>query len=91
MMKLTLASLMIAEVLLLGRGARASEPLDLYHDEQRAIAHCGSDPVVWLDVASNRYSLKGQPGYGTDGQGGYTCKRDAVRSGNHASTRRASG
>ncbi len=82
-MKRTLASLVIAETVLLGRGASASEPLDLYDSEQSAIAHCGDDIVVWLDVPSNRYSYKDEPGYGANKEGGYTCKRDADRSGNH--------
>jgi hypothetical protein len=83
-MKRTLALLMIAEIALLGGRADASEPLDLFDSEQSAIAHCGDDAVVWLDVPANRYSYKDQPGYGANKEdGGYTCKRDADRSGNH--------
>jgi len=83
-MKRTLAALLVAEIVLLERGARASEPLNLFESEQSAIAHCGSDTVVWLDVPSNRYSYKGEPSYGANKDGGYTCKRDADRAGNRA-------
>ena len=85
-MKRTLAFLLIAEIVLSGRGAGASEPLDLFDSEQSAIAHCGDDTVVWLDVPSNRYSYKDEPGYGANKEGGYTCKRDADRAGNHPAT-----
>jgi hypothetical protein len=71
--------------LLLVAPARASEPLDLFNSEAAALNHCGDDTVVWLDVPANTYSLKGQHGYGgASRDGGYTCRRDAIHSGNHA-------
>jgi hypothetical protein len=84
-MKQSLASLLIAATLIpLVRGASAAEPLDLFDSEDAAIEHCGDDAVVWLNVPSNRYEYKGEAGYGENRDGGYTCKRDADRSGNHA-------
>ena len=64
---------------------RASEPLDLFDSEASALKHCSGDLVVWLDVPARIYSFKGQRGYGGNPRrGGYTCQRDAVRSGNRA-------
>jgi hypothetical protein len=65
---------------------RASEPLDLFESETAALQHCGGDAVVWLNVPARTYWLKGQRGYaGKPREGGYTCRSDAVRSGNRAS------
>ncbi|HEY3919893.1 MAG TPA: hypothetical protein VGL83_19030 [Stellaceae bacterium] len=60
---------------------RAAEPLDLFDREATPVQHCDGDGVVWLDVPERTYWLKGQRGDG----GGYTCRRDAIRSGNRAS------
>lgn len=62
----------------------ASEPLDLFDSETKARQHCGKDAVVWLDVPSRTFWTKGQRGYGASKTGGYTCRRDATHSGNHA-------
>jgi hypothetical protein len=62
---------------------RASEPLDTFDTEAEAIHHCGKDAVVWLDVPSRAYWLKGEKGYGASKGGSYTCRTDADRSGNH--------
>jgi hypothetical protein len=62
----------------------ASEPLDLYDKEIDAVHHCGRDAVVWLDVPSRTYWMKNQRDYGRTKSGGYTCRTDAAKSGNHA-------
>ena len=62
---------------------RASEPLDMFDSEAAAFKHCGHDAVVWLDVPSHMFWTRGQRGYGGSKAGGYTCKKDAVKSGNH--------
>jgi hypothetical protein len=62
----------------------ASEPLDLFDSEAAALKHCGKDAVVWLDVPSKTYWAKGQRGYGHSKTGGYTCRKDAEHTGNHA-------
>ena len=64
---------------------RASEPLDLFDSEAQAIKHCGKDAVVWLDVPSHAFWVKGQKSYARTKNGGYTCRKDATKSGNHAS------
>lgn len=63
----------------------ASEPLDLFDGEAAARKHCGKDAVVWLDVPTKTFWSKGQSGYGRSKSGGYTCRKDAVNTGNHAS------
>lgn len=64
---------------------RASEPLDLFASEATALDHCVGDAVVWLDVPARTYWVPGQSGYGgAPKRGGYTCRGDAVRSGNRA-------
>jgi hypothetical protein len=64
---------------------RASEPLDLFNSETTALQHCGGHAVVWLDVPARTYWLPGQSGFGgSPKRGGYTCRSDAIRSGNRA-------
>jgi hypothetical protein len=62
--------------------ALASEALDLFHSESAARQHCSRDGVVWVDVPTNRYWRKGQPGYGGSKTGGYTCLKNAVHAHN---------
>ena len=72
--------------------AHAAEPMDLYDTERQALSACGKDPVVWLIVPKSTYWRKGETGYGTGPNGGYTCQRDADHASNHhvgAPTKRA--
>lgn len=62
----------------------ASEPLDTFDTEAAALKHCGKDAVVWLDVPSHTFWSKGQKGYGRSKNGSYTCRKDAIKTGNHA-------
>ena len=62
----------------------ASEPLDTFDSEAAAKKHCGKDAVVWLDVPSHSFLTKGQKGYGRSKTGSYTCRKDAIHTGNHA-------
>jgi hypothetical protein len=54
----------------------------MFDSEAAALKHCGHDAVVWLDVPSHMFWTKGQRGYGASKAGGYTCEKDAVKSGN---------
>jgi hypothetical protein len=74
----------VALLLMTALPLRASEPLDTFDMEAAALEHCGKDAVVWLDVPSHTYWLKGEKGYGASKSGSYTCRRDAIRTGNHA-------
>lgn len=80
--------LVAAPLLLRAVPAAASEPLDLYDSEATARSHCGSDAVVWLDVPAKTYWLEGQKGFdGRPHDGGFTCRHDAVSTGNHPTRR----
>jgi hypothetical protein len=88
MMKLKMLSVAgVTGILLLSHlmPVRASEPLDLFDSEAPAVKHCGKDAVVWLDIPSHTFWVKGQKGYARTKSGGYTCRKDAMKSGNHAS------
>lgn len=84
MTKKTLIGLVLLATLLAHeQPLRASEPLDMFDSEAAAKKHCGGEPVVWLDVPSRTYWLKGEKGYGVSKTGGYTCRKDAAHAGNH--------
>jgi hypothetical protein len=75
-----------AGLLLLSRATLlcASEPLDTFDTEAAALKHCGHDAIVWLDVPSHTFWSKGQKGYGRSKNGSFTCRKDAIKTGNHA-------
>ena len=54
----------------------ASEPL--------AQAHCAGDSVVWVNLRSQAYHLKGTKFYGHTKSGAYMCQKDAAAGGMHA-------
>jgi hypothetical protein len=76
----------VAALLLLSRTTMlwASEPLDTFDTEETARKHCGNDVVVWLDVPLHTFWSKNQKGYGRSKNGSYTCRKDALKTGNHA-------
>lgn len=74
-------------LLFAARLAAAAEPLDLFDKEADAVRQCGRDTVVWLDVPMRSFWLQGQTGYGRSKDGGYTCRRDALKTGNRPSVR----
>jgi hypothetical protein len=45
--------------------------------EQAAGRHCPSDAVVWLNLPTGIYHLKGERWYGTTKHGAFVCKREA--------------
>jgi hypothetical protein len=73
-----------AALLALSRVTSASEPLDTFDTEAAALKHCGKDPVVWLDVPTHTFWSKGQTGYARSKSGSYTCRKDAMKTGNRA-------
>jgi hypothetical protein len=84
MMMRTLIGLVFLATLLASAGPlRASEPLDTFDSEAVALQHCGKDAVVWLDVPTHTFWTKGQKGYGGSKSGSYTCRTDAIKTGNH--------
>jgi hypothetical protein len=62
----------------------ASSP-PIFASEQEAQKHCPSDVVVWLNLPTHIYHLKGQRWYGLTKNGAYVCKQEAVAAGNRGS------
>lgn len=83
MTKTTLIGLVLIATMLAQEGRlNASEPLDTFDTEAVAVQHCGKDAVVWLDVPTHTFWSKGQKGYGASKSGSYTCRNDAIKTGN---------
>lgn len=55
--------------------------LQLFSTEAAAQAHCPHDTVVWLNLPSGIYHLKGERWYGRTKHGAYVCKREADAAG----------
>ena len=65
--------------------AQAANPPPLFASEQQAQQHCPRDVVVWLNLPTHIYHLKGQRWYGRTKNGAYVCKQEAVEAGNRGS------
>jgi hypothetical protein len=59
----------------------ASNAQTKFGSEQEAKRHCPSDQVVWLNLPTGIYHLKGERWYGATKRGAYVCKKDADRAG----------
>lgn len=57
----------------------------LFPTEQAAQSHCPADVVVWLNIPSGIYHLKGQRWYGRTKSGAYVCKQEADKAGDRGS------
>lgn len=55
-----------------------------FASEIRAQAHCAGDSVVWVNLRSKAYHLKGTKFYGHTKSGAYMCQKDATAGGMHA-------
>lgn len=53
----------------------------LFATESAAQAHCPRDVVVWLNLPTGIYHLKGERWYGRTKHGAYVCKREADAAG----------
>ena len=51
--------------------------LATFQSEAQARQHCPNDVVVWLNLPSGIYHLKGQRYYGNTKRGVYVCKKEA--------------
>ena len=56
-----------------------------FADEASAKAHCATDEVVWLNMTSKIYHLKGTHYYGTTKHGEYACRKEADAAGDRNS------
>ena len=52
-----------------------------FNSERAAQQHCPSDVVVWLNLPSGIYHLKGERWYGATKRGAYVCKKEADQAG----------
>jgi hypothetical protein len=58
--------------------------LQSFSTEQLAKQHCPSDTVVWLNLNTGVYHLKGEHLYGNTKNGAYVCQKEADKAGNRA-------
>lgn len=61
--------------------ATTAAGLQLFATESAAQAHCPRDVVVWLNLPSGIYHLKGERWYGRTKHGAFVCKREADAAG----------
>jgi hypothetical protein len=52
-----------------------------FNSEHVAQQHCPNDVVVWLNLPSGIYHLKGERWYGVTKRGAYVCKKEADQAG----------
>jgi hypothetical protein len=58
-----------------------SAPLANFSSEAQAHQHCPADTVVWLNLPTGIYHLKGQRWYGRTNSGAYVCRGEADHAG----------
>jgi hypothetical protein len=80
------AAYMLAPVLmvLLVVGTGLGAELTTFTSEQEAQQHCPADSVVWLNVPTGIYHLKGERWYGRTKHGAYVCEKEADQAGDRA-------
>ena len=64
-----------------GAALSPTAPLSSFPTEAQARQHCSSDMVVWLNLPTGIYHLKGQRWYGLTKSGAYVCRGEADRAG----------
>ena len=55
----------------------ASAATNLYATEPAAVAACGADEVVWVDLDRGRFYHKAQDKFAKGSNGGYACMKAA--------------
>jgi hypothetical protein len=55
----------------------ANAATNLYATEPNAVAACGADEVVWVDLDRGRFYHKAQANFAKGGNGGYACMKAA--------------
>jgi hypothetical protein len=61
--------------------ADTASDLPLFETEIAAQKHCPKDIVVWLNLKTGIYHLKGERWYGNTKYGAYVCKKEADAAG----------
>ncbi len=59
----------------------AAAQIQFFTTEAAAQRHCPNDEVVWLNIPSGIYHLKGERWYGRTKNGAYVCRREADAAG----------
>jgi hypothetical protein len=63
--------------------------LSVYRSADQAQQHCPHDTIVWLNVATRVYYLKGARLYGHGQNSAYACKSEADGAGAHSALSRS--
>jgi hypothetical protein len=59
----------------------AASQIQFFDTEAAAQKHCPSDTVVWLNIPSGIYHMKGERWYGRTKNGAYVCQKEADAAG----------
>ena len=73
--------LALALIVLCAAGTGLAAELTTFTNEQDAQQHCPSDTIVWLNLPTGIYHLKGERWYGRTRHGAYVCEKEADRAG----------
>ena len=68
-------------------GPAAADPKAQFKTAQQAQLHCPKDVVVWLNLSTGVYLVKGERWYGRGRHGAFVCKREADASGNRVAVK----
>ena len=68
-------------------GSAAADPKAQFKTAQQAQLYCPGDVVVWLNLSTGVYLMKGERWYGRGGHGAFVCKREADASGNRVAVK----
>ncbi len=87
-MRTLLRSLLIIVAIIVGPvafapGLQAAEA-QRFQFEAQAKQHCPDDTVVWLNIPTHIYHLKGMRWYGNTKSGAYVCRKEADAEGDRA-------
>lgn len=80
-----LARLLVVLFFLGGPQLAEAAQLASFTSEREAQQHCPSDAVVWLNLPSGVYHLKGQRYYANTKNGAFVCKKEADQAGDRGS------
>jgi hypothetical protein len=58
--------------------------LSIYRSADQAQQHCPHDTIVWLNLATRTYYLKGERPFGHGQKSAYACKSEAEGAGAHS-------
>jgi hypothetical protein len=70
-----------AAFLLAATFASPSSAQSQFPTEQQAQQHCPKDVVVWLNLPTGIYHMRGERWYGRTKSGAYVCEKEADQAG----------